>query len=65
MSRTDTTQISRSQPDQQLILQRHFVIMRVGFVGGNGSPGRWPDVVVAIGTSAAAAGIRAAAGPVR
>jgi len=51
---------------QRLVLQRHFVIMRVrGLVGGNGWPGRQPDVGVAIVTSAAAWQVRAAAGLVR
>ena len=49
-----------------LVLQRHFVIMRVrGLVGGSGRLGRWPDVGVAIVTSAAAWRARPAAGTVR
>jgi len=52
--------------DRRLVLQRHFVIMRVGrLFGGSGRPGRWPDVVVAIVTSAAAVRVRAAAGSTR
>jgi hypothetical protein len=35
------------------MIQRHFMIMQAaGLAGGNGSLGRWPDVVIAIATGA-------------
>src|ERR1700746_1639862 len=59
-------QISAVRGGASLVLQRHFVIMRVrGLVGGNGRLGRRPDGGVAPQTSAVALRARPGAGTVR
>ena len=59
-------EVESQDPDRHLVLQRHFVIMRVhGLVGGSGRPGRWPDAGVASGTSAAAWRVRPVSGTAR